>query len=324
MAAANVRSVYLVTDRVMSTATLQLAPGQFFGNARLARSTASSVISHCIAAGAPEEVLIHTHHDAHFILVTGGAYVSAAGPAPAISDTVLVYNPPRTTHRDHFERGRGSFFAVSIKPEAATTALAELSTPDMPVYLTTARQRGIAVRIAAACALGAESLSVESLGLELLGSLDRRAQPQSAGVPGWLAAALELLHDRYREDVTIAQIAAGVGVHSVHLARTFRRYFGCTPGEFARFRRLERSTALLLNAQLSLAEVALGSGFADQSHFTRAFTRCFGLSPGEYRMLMSAERRMSGRLQIDKTDLSRWQKVTTWAAAARASARRGK
>lgn len=308
----------------MSSATLQLAPGQFFGSARLARSTASSVISHCIAAGAPEEVLTHTHHDAHFILVTGGAYVSAAGRAPAASETVLVYNPPGTTHRDHFKGGRGSFFAVSIKPEAATAALAELSAPDGPAYLTTARQRGIAMRIAAACALGAESLSLEALGLELLGSLDRRAQPQSAATPRWLAEALELLYDRYREDLTIAQIAADVGVHSVHLARSFRRHFGCTPGEFARFRRLERSLALLLNAQLSLAEVALASGFADQSHFTRAFARCFGLPPGEYRMVMSAERSASDRLQIDKTDLSRWRNVTAWAAAARASARRGK
>ena len=309
---------------MMNSAALQLAPGQFFGNARLARSTASGVILHCIAAGAPEGVLTHTHRDAHFILVTAGAYVSAAGRAPAVGDTVLVYNPPGTTHRDRFERGRGSFFAVSINPEAAATALEELSAPDGPVYLTTARQRGIVMRIAGACALGAESLSLETLSLELLGSLDRRAQRRRAGAPGWLVAALELLHDRYREDLTIAQIAAGVGVHSVYLARTFRRCFGCTPGEFARFRRLERSLVLLLNAQLSLAEVALGSGFADQSHFTRAFARCFGLPPGEYRVLMSAERSASGRLQIDKTDLSRWHNVTAWAAAARASARRRK
>lgn len=297
-------STHLDSKHAMNAGTLQLAPGQFFGNARLARSTASSVISHRIAAGAPEEVLTHTHHDAHFILVTSGAYVSAAGRTPAVGDAVLVYNPPGTTHRDHFERGRGSFFAVSIKPEAAAAALAELSAPDGPVYLTAARQRGIAMRIAAACALGADSLSLEALGLELLGSLDRRAQPRGAGAPGWLAAALELVNDRYREDLTIAQIAAGVGVHSVYLARTFRRHLGCTPGEFARFRRLQRALTLLLGTQLSLAEVALGSGFADQSHFTRALARGFGIPPGEYRILMSGSRASARRLQIDKTDES--------------------
>jgi AraC family transcriptional regulator len=307
-----------------SSAVLPLAPGQFFGNARLARSTASSVISHRIADGLPEEVLTHTHQDAHFILVTGGAYVSAAGHAPAVGETVLVYNPPGTTHRDHFERGRGSFFAVSIRPAAASAALAELSAPDGPLYLTSALQRGIAMRIAAACGLGVESLSLEALGLELLGSLDRRAKPQSAKAPGWLAAALELLYDRYREDLTIAQIAAGVGVHSVYLARAFRHHFGCSPGEFARFRRLERSLALLSTRELPLVEVALSSGFADQSHFTRSFARCFGLPPGEYRVLMTGEKNEVRRLQSDKTRLSRWGTVAAGAAAARASVRRCK
>jgi AraC family transcriptional regulator len=308
----------------MNSATLQLAPAQFFGNASLARSAGSSVISHRIASGAPEEVLSHTHHDAHFILVTGGVYVSAAARAPAAGETVLVYNPPGTTHRDHFERGRGSFFAVSIEPAAAATALAELSAPDGPLYLMAAHQRGTAMRIATACAVGASNLSLEALSLELLGSLDRRAQAKSAEAPGWLAAALELLYDRYREDLTIAQIAAGVGVHSVHLARTFRRHLGCTPGEFARFRRLERSLALLLTTRLSLAEVALGSGFADQSHFTRTFARCLGLPPGEYRMLVGVDCRAVHRLQIDKTRFSRWGMVAAWAESARASARRGK
>ena len=268
---------------VTSSATLSLNPGQFFGDARLVRSSANCVISHRIAVGAPEEVLPHTHHDAHFILVTGGRYVSAAGRAPATGDTVLVYNPPGITHRDHFERGRGSFFAVSIKPGAAAAALAELSAPDEPFYLAAARQRGIAMRIAAACALGAESLSLEALALELLGSIDRRTQPQGTGAPAWLAAALELLHDCYREDLTISQIAADVGVHSVYLARTFRRQFGCTPGQFARFRRLERSLALLMGTRLPLADVALASGFADQSHFTRVFTRLAGSSPKTWR-----------------------------------------
>lgn len=318
------RSVFLDVRLVTNSLTLQLAPGQFFGNARLARSTASSDFSHRVAVGVPEGVLTHTHHDAHFILVTGGAYVSAAGRTPATGETLLVYNPPGTTHRDHFERGRGSFFAVSIKPAAAAAALADLSAPGGPLYLTAARQVGMATRIAAACAQGAESLSLEALALELLGSLDGRAQRTNSGTPGWLAAALDLLYDRYREDLTIAQIAAGVGVHSVYLARAFRRHFGCTPGEFARFRRLERSLALLLRTRLPLAEVAHGSGFADQSHFTRTFARWFGLPPGEYRMLVGADSVAARRLQIDKTGLSRWDTVATWAAATRASVRRGR
>jgi AraC family transcriptional regulator len=304
----------------MNSTTLRLAPGQFFGSVRLTHSTASIDISHRIAEGAPEGVLTHTHEDAHFILVTGGAYVSAAGPCPAAGETVLVYNPPGTTHRDHFAQGYGSFFAVSIRPDAAAAALAELAAPDGPLYLKASYQHGLAMKIAAACALEAESLSLETLCLELLGSLDRRAQREPAAPPGWLNAALELLYDRYAEELTVAQIAAAVGVHRVYLARTFRRHFGCTPGEFTRFRRLERSLALLLDERRSLAEVALHSGFADQSHFSKAFARCLGLSPREYRSLVGRTG-APGRLQIDKTLPPGWRKVAAWAASARAGAR---
>jgi len=301
-----------------------MAPGQFFGSARRARSTASIDISHRIAEGAPEEVVTHTHYDAHFILVTGGAYVSAAGRSPAAGETVLVYNPPGTTHRDHFEHGSGSFFAVSIRPGAAAVALGELCAPSAPLYLTALHQHGLAMRIAGASALEAESLTLDTLCLELLASLDPRVRRARRTPPGWLHAALELLHDRYSEDLTVAQIAADLGVHPVYLARAFRNHFGCSPGEFVRFRRLERSLALLSRTGHPLAEVALRCGFADQSHFTKVFTRGLGLPPGEYRALVGSRPGALHKLQIDKTAPSRWRKVAAWAAAARASTRWGR
>jgi AraC family transcriptional regulator len=261
-----------------------LAPGQFFGGARLGRSAGGIEVSHRIAAGPPEQVLSHTHQDAHFILVTGGEYVSAAGRLPG-AGPVLLYNPPGTTHRDHFERGRGSFFAISLAPGYAAVALAGTSVPNAPRYLTAPAQYALAMRVAAACAVEVATLSLDALCMELLGSMDTRRRALPVAPPRWLGSAVELLQDRYREEFTIAEIAAAVGVHPIHLARTFRRHLRCSPGEFARFCRLERAASLLVRTAQPLAEVALSSGFADQSHFSRVFARYFGLPPGEYRAL---------------------------------------
>jgi AraC family transcriptional regulator len=304
-----------------SQGVLRLAPGQFFGGARLSFSSHGIDVSHRIAVGAPEEVLTHTHEDAHFILVTGGDYVSAAGARPSAGQ-VLVYNPPGTTHRDHFESGRGSFLAISVQPRKAAALLAAVSIADEPLYLPAAAQHAIAMRIAGSWALGPEGLSLEALCLELLASMERGVRSPTLARPPWLNAALELLHDRYTEELTIADIAGSVGVHPIHLARTFRRHFRCTPGEFARYRRLERAVALLGRTARPLAEVALSSGFADQSHFSKTFTRYFGLPPGEYRLLAGQGVGPSRRFQIDKTALPRWNRVTAWATAARAGARR--
>lgn len=272
---------------------LYLAPGQFFGGVRLGRSVGGIEVSHRIAAGAPEQVLTHTHQDAHFILVTGGEYVSAAG-RPLDTRPVLIYNPPGTTHRDHFERGRGSFFAISLPPKYAAVALAGTSVPDAPRYLTAPVQHSLALRIAAACALEVATLSLDGLCMELLGSMDARRPERTVAPPQWLGSAVALLQDRYREELTIAEIAAALDVHPIHLARTFRRYLRCTPGEFARFRRLERAASLLVRTACPLVEVALRSGFADQSHFTRVFARYFGLPPGEYRTVAGSAPRCTG------------------------------
>lgn len=280
-------SVPVNGERVATGGTaLQLAPGQFFGGTRLARSYAHIAITHRIAVGLPEEVITHTHLDAHFILVTGGEYVSSAEGTPG-SGPVLIYNPPGTTHRDHFARGRGSFFAISLTPDYAALALSGTAVSDAPRHLVAPAQRALALCIAASCAAEVADLSLDALCLELLGSMDAGALAVPASTPAWLERAVELLRDRCRDELSVAEIAAAAGVHPVHLARTFRRHLRCTPGQFMRFYQLEHAASMLLRTARPLAEVALCSGFADQSHFSRVFTRHFGLPPGKYRVLAS-------------------------------------
>jgi AraC family transcriptional regulator len=50
-------------------------------------------------------------------------------------------------------------------------------------------------------------------------------------------------------------------------------------------RRLENAKQLLLESSLPSAEIALATGFADQSHFFPRFRAFFGNSPVAYRRL---------------------------------------
>jgi AraC family transcriptional regulator len=40
---------------------------------------------------------------------------------------------------------------------------------------------------------------------------------------------------------------------------------------------------MLQDENCSLTDIALATGFADQSHFTRAFRRVLGVTPGNWR-----------------------------------------
>jgi len=101
--------------------------------------------------------------------------------------------------------------------------------------------------------------------------------------PVWLNRALELLHESYRETLTLEEIAAQVGVHPIHLSRVFRKHYGCTMAEFMNRLRVQFVCRELSRDWMDLAIVASDAGFADQSHLGRVFKCCTGQTPGKFR-----------------------------------------
>lgn len=196
----------------------------------------------------------------------------------------LATLPVGAAHTSHFGRLPTKVLAVrSREREAAPFGhlLQRLR------HVRAAASTGIGWRIAAELRAGDESwpLAAEGLVLQLL-SAAGRAEPPTRRRTGWLRDARDLLHERAPAAATLSELAGAVGVHPVHLARTFRREYGVTVGEYARALRLEWAQALLSDPDCSLAEIAAGAGYADQSHFTRAFRAYAGVTPGRYRELL--------------------------------------
>jgi len=130
----------------------------------------------------------------------------------------------------------------------------------------------------------ASPLAIEGLTLELLAECARKGSDAlERRPPRWLVAVLDLLHEKFLEPITLGSIAQLVGVHPAHLARVFRRFHGCTVGDYVRKLRFELGCRLLANSDRPLVEIALSAGYADQSHFSRSFKRQMGLSPAAFR-----------------------------------------
>ena len=116
------------------------------------------------------------------------------------------------------------------------------------------------------------------------GGMSRIGQPVRGGLAPWQEArAKEILAGDLGADVPLACVAQECGLSSRHFSRAFRDSVGVSPHQWLIRQRVERAKGLLRNAQLSLADVAVASGFADQSHFTRFFTGIVGVSPGVWR-----------------------------------------
>ncbi len=251
----------------------------FIGSPCTSRRAGAFTFGHWLARGiSPVEP--HGHAEAHFMYVPSSDYVTRAAGERARDGSSFVYNPPGTWHADHMA-APGMFFSIAI---GDALDLSEHPLPAEPILLSDAAQHAIVRRLVRACIEDAADTHTEALGLELIAAA---ATPHAneRRPPRWLARVACMIETRLAEDLTVIAIAREAGVHPVHAARTFRAFYGCTPAEYLRSRRCRRAAYLLSATRRPLAEVALMSGFADQSHFTRHFRRAMGTTPAAYRRL---------------------------------------
>lgn len=130
------------------------------------------------------------------------------------------------------------------------------------------------------------ALIIEGLTLEVLGET-ARASGRRADVPlpRWMREARDLLHDRFRDSISLSDVAAIVRVHPTHLAREFRHHHRCTVGEYLRELRVAFACRQLAASTRSISDIAAEAGFFDHSHFAKAFRQSIGVSPSAYRRL---------------------------------------
>jgi AraC family transcriptional regulator len=220
------------------------------------------------------------------VLVLKGRYLSSADGAARVSrQPSLFFNPAGTTHRDSFELAQGRFLAVSLSEQSRRIAGEGAKLPAAAIAFSQGAAVATAFRLAQECRRSEADATeiMEGLCWELVSNTAGERLWSQTRRPSWLRLALELLQDECDRQVRIADIAQRIGVHPVHLARAFRNAFCCTPAEYLARCRVRRAMTLLRGSNLPLAQIALASGFFDQSHFSRSFRQHFGVAPRAYR-----------------------------------------
>ncbi|MBX7152181.1 helix-turn-helix transcriptional regulator [bacterium] len=128
-------------------------------------------------------------------------------------------------------------------------------------------------------------LAIESLAVHVLAELAWPGDRERM-TPRWAFRINQLLHDRGNEKITLKELSEETGMHPVHISRDFPKYFRTSLGAYLRKIKVQRSLALMSNANLSLADIAYQCGFADQSHFVRCFKSVMNFTPAQYRSLL--------------------------------------
>lgn len=121
------------------------------------------------------------------------------------------------------------------------------------------------------------------------GGLRMPATSNRGGLAPWQRRrAQDMLHAHLTEGITLDRLAQACSLSPSAFLRAFRKSTGLPPHQWLLARRVDRAAALMRQGELPLSEVALSSGFSDQSHFTRVFSQRMGVSPGAWRRAQSA------------------------------------
>lgn len=131
-----------------------------------------------------------------------------------------------------------------------------------------------------------------------------RCRPETApdmgawrGTSNTVSRALTLIEAGALDEGDVDALAGRLGVGERQLRRLFRQHLGAAPVSVAQTRRVLLAKALIHQTDLSMAEVALGSGFGSVRRFNETFQTLYGRPPSALRR--RAERAGDGGVRLN-------------------------
>jgi AraC-like DNA-binding protein len=135
--------------------------------------------------------------------------------------------------------------------------------------------------------------SVQGLVLYILAYLRRHQEksaksnnehrPSQTGDFERIRPALDIMHARYSDKISIDELAAGVSMSVTNFRRIFRTVTGKSPHDYLSGYRIAMAARQLRNTIKKTDMIASNCGFDDMSAFRRAFRQITGTTPAAWR-----------------------------------------
>jgi AraC family transcriptional regulator len=267
----------------------KLEPGAYYGDKNQALAIGGLLLSEfqcqpnaCIPR--------HYHERTYLSFVLGGSWHESYGHGQVreCRPHTLAIHPAGEMHSEQIGDHGSRVFHVEFSDDWLEKLGESAAVLASPAQIASGPLIGLAMRLYAEFQRTDpySPLIIEALVLEGIGHLARHTFSTSGRrQPPWLARAVDIFNSRYTRQLSLNAIAEEVGIHPLHLTRTFRRFYGCSIGEHLRELRIQHACRLLATSDQPLAEIAASAGFCDQSHLCRAIRSRTGLTPKALRGL---------------------------------------
>jgi AraC-like DNA-binding protein len=244
----------------------------------------------CLCADLTAHHFAPHSHDALVVAVTeaGGSEIKSRGETiEASSSSLFVFNPtePHSGRMGRSKRWR--YRALYLAQPALNELGVTLGTDAVPYFMANAihdaRLIGSFLDLHVALQNRTDGLLERERLVASFGQLFRRYGSRGERIPsarrdGAVSSVQDMMHDRYREQLTLEEIGRVVALTPFQVIGLFKRAIGLTPHAYLTQVRLKAATREMQRGA-SIARAALAAGFYDQSALTNHFKRAYGITP---------------------------------------------
>ena len=125
--------------------------------------------------------------------------------------------------------------------------------------------------------------SLKKIGLQGERCQHARSKDRRGGLAPWqLRRATEYMTEHLGDPVLLKDLAGQTGLSASRFGRAFKLSMGVSPHRWQMNLRVLEAQEMLRDGKRSQAEIALATGFAEQSHFSRVFREVVGMPPGAW------------------------------------------
>jgi AraC family transcriptional regulator len=246
-------------------------PARPFGTGRIIFWRRGSLwIGHTAA-----ETGFHAHHAIQITLGLSGGPVRFCRPGQAWASYPAAIV---AAHVSHAFEARGELVAlVFAEPESLEGRALRERYPDGISSLDADACAEQATRLAALYAQEASDEELAACARALTASLSANERPYAKPLDKRIARAVDILHERLADAVTMSEIAEAVHLSPERFRHLFLQETGIRFRPYVLWLRMEVAVAMY-GAGSSLTEASHAAGFADSAHFSRTFKRMFGVT----------------------------------------------
>ena len=131
-----------------------------------------------------------------------------------------------------------------------------------------------------------ESLAL-AFSLYLIEKYSNRSIPRPKGKlsSSQLKETIEYIHAHLDAELSLRELASQLNLSPFYFARLFKKSLNLSPHRYVLQNRLERAKKLITSSNFSLSDIAMQTGFYDQTHFGKSFKKYVGVSPKAFSRL---------------------------------------